>query len=411
MRILYVLSRFPNLTETFIHREILAMKQKGHDLVLASFFPPKNPASPEDPVVRELAGVAVRLGLLDWFKGAFAFIAFAIFRRGFAKKMGLFGLVRDCIKNPKAGLKSLMVLPFGIALSFLAEKHDAEVIHAHFASYPALGAMAASCASGIPFGFTCHAHDLYLDIPFFRAKQNSAAYVIYSSRYLKNYACEKYALPQNIKGEVIYNGLDFENPVTDIYPQTDCFRVLAIGRLIHMKGFALLPDIAKAMHEKLDACVEFHVVGQGPMSVGIKKRAEALGVLDRFIFHGKLDPEQINPLWETAGALIALSLQAGCDHWDNIPTVIMEAFFHHVPVVASDIAGIPEMLGDGKFGLLVPEGDVEGFADALIKIYRDGALAKKLTQDAMSHGKLHFNANQNATMLTAVMKTAKEKKP
>ena len=133
-------------------------------------------------------------------------------------------------------------------------------------------------------------------------------------------------------------------------------RVFFAGRLSSEKGIGVLVDAVRMLSER-NVDIGLDIAGDGPE----QERLQALAAdLDNITFHGRLDKQGVNELFVSSAALVVPST------WhENQPMVILEAIAAGLPVVASDIGGISELVRDGETGALVPPGDATALANAL----------------------------------------------
>ena len=141
-------------------------------------------------------------------------------------------------------------------------------------------------------------------------------------------------------------------------------RVLAVGRLVGGKGFALLVDAVHALVER-GRDVALTVVGDGPSREHLHAQAARLGLGDRVEWVGALGQDEIRDAYARADVFCLPSFAEG------VPVVLMEAMAMEVPVVATRIAGIPELIEDGASGLLVTPARADELADALGRLVDD----------------------------------------
>ena len=174
---------------------------------------------------------------------------------------------------------------------------------------------------------------------------------------------------------VVYNGIDhaaFTAPQEkevirkEFNIPAGAFVVSCVSRLHHDKGADYLPDIANAAR----GCF-FLVAGDGPYMGLLSERIAKLGLNDRFILCGwRLDTPRI---LKASDAFILPSRE------ESFPQAALEAMAMKLPVVAADVGGVRELVEDGKDGLLIKPGDIEGYAKALERLMNDAQLRSRLS--------------------------------
>lgn len=150
----------------------------------------------------------------------------------------------------------------------------------------------------------------------------------------------------------------------------DSFVIGIIARLSPQKGhFGALEAFQKVHKEIPDAFLL--IVGEGELEEAIRQRVTSMGIEDRVVMTGyRKDIPEITRI---------LDISFNPSLWDSSPRSILEAVVCGVPVVATAVDGIPEMVSDGETGLLAPVGDTEAMAHCILRLKRDEKLRKRLT--------------------------------
>lgn len=353
---------YPVLSETFVVNEARALAQLGHDVEVLAHERPATPG-PDDggvPVVYREDDTTARRTL-------------AVARLALRHPLGV---ARDLLARPR-WRREENVPPLRL-LAPTFERIGGRHLHVHFAAASALDALRAHRILGTPYSVTAHAYDIYARPANLREKLEHAAFATtgceYTARTLREVA-------PAARVEVIVMGVDPERLRRASPPATGRV-VLAIGRLVEKKGFANLA--AAAAH--LDA--EVRVAGDGPLR----------DTLDGVTLLGALTPEQIAAELERAAVLAVPCVIAADGDRDSMPVVAKEALAMEVPVVASDIAGLPELI-EPAFGRLVPPGDPQALAAALDELL---ALSPEERAEMGRAGRAHVA--EHANLLTETKK-------
>ena len=160
-------------------------------------------------------------------------------------------------------------------------------------------------------------------------------------------------------------------------PDRSAMQILTIGRMVPKKGMEDgLRAVAALIRERPphERPIEYVILGDGPLRPRIEQMAAELGIADCVHLPGwKSRPEIVSAL-KAADVLLAPSITGENGDQEGTPVVIMEALASGVPVVSTRHAGIPEVVEDGTSGYLVREGEVSGLRDALCRLLRDGEL-------------------------------------
>lgn len=136
--------------------------------------------------------------------------------------------------------------------------------------------------------------------------------------------------------------------------------VLFVGRLHPVKGLEILLEAASILKKEKRLGFVIVLIGEGPLLQSLSNSAEALGISESVIFIGP-QPQTIVAQWMHAANLLCLP-----SHMEGLPNVILEALAQSLPVVASNVGGIPEVISHNKNGLLVPANQADKLAEALV---------------------------------------------
>lgn len=174
---------------------------------------------------------------------------------------------------------------------------------------------------------------------------------------------------------VIYNGVDLRHGKSVKTKTSSGFVIGILGRLVKMKGqeFALLA--LKLLQNKIPEA-ELILAGSGPDQAKLKRLAETLGISGKVKFVGAVPPAATAALLNGFDAILLPSL------WEGQPLVLLEAMREGVPIVASAVDGIPEVVRDNVEALLVPPRDVAQLARAIAMLYKDASLRERLRRAA-----------------------------
>jgi colanic acid/amylovoran biosynthesis glycosyltransferase len=152
----------------------------------------------------------------------------------------------------------------------------------------------------------------------------------------------------------------------------DRLAVLTVGRLVAVKGHAILLDAIRELRDRHGISVVLNVVGDGPRRVVLEAQARALGITDAVTFHGGVGQDDITAHYASADIFCLPSFAEG------VPVVLMEAMAMGIPVVASGVMGTPELVEDGRSGLLVRPGRPRALADGLARVAKSADLRLEL---------------------------------
>jgi glycosyltransferase involved in cell wall biosynthesis len=156
------------------------------------------------------------------------------------------------------------------------------------------------------------------------------------------------------------------------YP-TEELNILYIGQLEKQKGILFLISVLNDLSLKYK--FKLFIVGTGGLFNHLKEISQNKPWI---VFCGRLDNEDLKNIWQKANLTIVPSLL-----YENSPTVIYESLVNGVPVVASRIGGIPELVEDNKNGFLFEPKDKENLKEKLIKIFENPQILSNLKSEAL----------------------------
>lgn len=245
---------------------------------------------------------------------------------------------------------------------------DTARLHAHFANDAAALARYLAAATGLPYDVTAHAYDLYRD-PFLlgpNLRDASRIFTVTEANldWLRARAAGRRWDPSRM--EVLRCGIDLAGyGLRDAPPAAPPFRVLCPARLVDKKGHdVLLAATARLVAEGLDVVVE--LAGEGPLRETIHGRAVGLGIAERVRFLGMISVSEVRDRMRAAHAVVIASRVSSDGDRDGLPVALVEAAALGVPLVATAISGIPELV-TGETGWI----SVPGSPDALAGAMRD----------------------------------------
>jgi colanic acid/amylovoran biosynthesis glycosyltransferase len=241
-------------------------------------------------------------------------------------------------------------------------------VHAQFASSATDAALLAAELGGDSWSwsFTVHGPVEFYDVPGFQLpeKARRALFVACTSDFARSQV-QGFLDPEHWpKVEILRMGVDperFQPPAASRELRAGPLRLLTIGRLVGVKGQAVLLDaVAELSRRGVD--VELTMAGDGPEREPLGRRASDLGISERVEFAGPVGHDRTIELYREADVFCTSSFAEG------LPTVLMEAMATGLPVIATRIMGIPELVEDGVSGLLVAPARSDQLADAIERL-------------------------------------------
>jgi glycosyltransferase involved in cell wall biosynthesis len=422
-KVAYIVSRFPKITETFILYEILAMEKQGNQVEIYPLLRARNTAThPEGASMlqklverartQEDSPVLMHPEAVPLVERAnyHPFLSWPIFRAHLSylrRKPGaylgtLWTLLRANFGSINYFIGALGIFPKALYFAKLMEAAGITHIHAHFANHPAAAAFVIHSVTGIPYSFTAHGADLQVDQHMLCEKTAEADTVITISRYNKEFIIDKCGEQARDKVAVIYCGVDtgvFQPRSINKYHESGPLDILCIGTMYEVKGHMYLLKACRLLQERgID--FECNLVGDGPFKEVLKAQVTQSGLADKIHFRGQQTRTQIAEWLQRADVLSVPSIPTTSGRREGIPVVLMEAMSSSVPVVASDISGIPELVENEVSGLLVPPRDPKAIADAMERLHDDPTLRQRLGQAGRDKVVREFDLYTNAASLS-----------
>ena len=359
MKLLYVTVSLPfGEAETFTIPEIETLLSRGHEVKIVPVAPSRGPL--HHASVAALLPCAVKAPVIDA-----AMVGAAVSSLVTHPRQAL-RILRTLLRSrtPKIALKNLAVYPKGAWLARLATQWQADHIHAHWASVPATVAMIASELSGIPFSFTAHRWDI--------AENNLLADKTAQARFVRFIADDGLSTARAMgiagldrKATVIHMGVKLPSGATDKPIANDVAVLLCPAFLHPRKGHTYLLQAMRTLIDDGVAC-RLIVAGDGPSTAMLADEVNQLGLEGHVTFRGYVAHADLLQMYqrEEVDIVVLPSLHEG------IPVALMEAMAHGIPVVATRVGGVPELLSSGG-GVMVAPADASALAGAIGALLRN----------------------------------------
>lgn len=357
MKIAYVLNTYPLPSHSFIRRELRALEKGGVEVMrLAmrrSTLPLVDPRDREEEARTQYVLERGALGLL----GALAGRALRHPRR-FRSALRL--ALRAGRASHVGMLRHMIYLAEAAEVARRCEAGGIEHMHAHFGTNSAMVAMLANALGGPGYSFTVHGPEEF-DAPAALSlglKTDRAGFAVAISQFGRSQLCRWAAFDSWDRIKVVHCGIEpgaFAEPAP--LPEGP-LRIVSIGRFSEQKGQMLLIEAMARLH-RVDPSLHLTLVGDGELRGALERAIAARGLGAAVTLTGWLDEAGVRRELAASHALVLPSFAEG------LPMVVMEAMAAARPVIATTIAGLPELVRPGETGWLVPAGDVEALAGAV----------------------------------------------
>lgn len=393
--VLYVLKRFPRLSETFVLREILGLEAAGVRVLVDTLLPPEQgPSHPELTALRARVRYVPRHPKLRDWPALSAHVRVAV--RHPLRWAGLaVGSRRDNTwrRFVQAGLVAARIRSDGVG-------H----VHAHFATAACEVATMAARLADVTCSVTAHAKDIYhqSNAPHLARRLAGADAVVTVSAYNLdhlNRVLSATRRPPEVR--LIANGVPIGPSADPAASQT----LLCVARLVPKKGVDLLVDAAALLLERHPS-LHVDIIGDGPQREQLTAQVARLGLTGRVRLLGVATTADVLTAMAAARAVVLpCRIDADGDR-DGMPTVLVEALSRGVPVVSTDVVGVGELVHDGVTGLLVAPDDPVALAAALNRLLTDPALATRLGDNGRRLVRQQFRPEDSTRALVEVFAAA-----
>ena len=390
-RTAYVTLWYPKPSETFVVGEVAALRNLGMPVTVYTLYGRLSKHIGSDMEAK--CAPVVRLGSRSAWRGLAAMAWWhsnhkELFRSTARTVLGRFW--RDL---EQTGENSWAFLA-GCLLARMFQKDGVEHIHAGWANGPATAAWTASLLTGIPFSFTGRAGDIYPPDGALEEKIAAADFVRTDAGFNVDYL-RQFTKDRKDRIHLVRNMLSWDIPAPGEAPMSQPYRLLAIGRFVKTKGLDVLLDACALLRGK---GVDFRLTlaGSGRIEGALRKQAEKLGLADKVDFPGFVLHSKVPELIASHDIFVMPSKVSRTGDRDGLPTVIMEALISRVPVVATDVGGIREVVETGVTGMLVQQRNPAALADAILELASDREKALEMAERGKQRVAEFYDTARNA---------------
>jgi glycosyltransferase involved in cell wall biosynthesis len=258
--------------------------------------------------------------------------------------------------------------------------------------------------TGKPYSFTAHAHDIFLPNPYLSGNLTAAQTVVTISEYNRRFLISSGTPAKKIT--VIPCGLDLQEFCVQPDRTPAHGTIVSIGRLDPIKGFLSLIDACALLQERgvPFAC---EIVGEGPQRRELEQQIHAHGLREKFHLLGALSQAQVREVLARAELFVLPSVRTADGNQDGIPVALMEAMALGIPVISTQVSGIPELVIDEVSGLLIPPQDARALAAALERLLGNASLREKVAAGGSQMVRAHHDIALSAAQMQTVFDEAR----
>ncbi len=398
MRIAYLTGEYPRATDTFIQREVAALRQQGAQVETFSVRPTgeqhmvgesqKQERSqtfyilPPNPIKLLRAHLNLLLASPKRY-----FSALKLARE--TRLHGLRGNLYQLFYFLEAGI-----------LAHEIKRRQIPHLHNHFGDSSCSVAMLAAELGGFSYSLTLHGPYIFFKPYHWRLdeKINRALFVSCISNYCRSQAMIFSPIEQWNKLHIVHCGID-PALFKSVSHQGKGKRLLYVGRLAVVKGLPILLQSLAALKQN-HPDITLTVVGDGSDRTYLEQMTIDLDLSSNVNFVGYKSQSEVCKYFEETDVFVLSSFAEG------VPVVLMEAMAAGVPVVAPQIAGVSELVEDGVSGYIVPAGNTVSLTQSIEKLLNDAELRAKFGIAGRNKVEKEFNINIEVQKLYQVTSKA-----
>ncbi len=402
-KIAYIMSRFPNIPETFILREMIEIEGNGWEVALYPLiFQQQNithkEATPWISRVRLLPFISISVltaNIRTLFQSPLTYCSIWWY------------IFKGNITSLNFLIRGIILLPKAVYAADIMQQEKISHIHAHYASHPALVAWIIHKLTGISYSVTVHAHDIFVRTAMLKTKLKDADFIVSISLYNRKYLAKIVGPWVRDKIHIIHCGIlqDYYAPREKVFNQKSMFEIISIGSLQPYKGYSYLIKACVLLRDK-DIIFRVRIVGSGEEYSALKKLITEEQLESSIELLGALAQDEVAQILPEVDCYIQPSIITPSGKMEGIPVSLMEALACELPVVATDLSGIPELVRPGETGYLVPPADATALADALIAVYTHPEKAVRMAVEGRKLVLKEFQLKSNVKRLALLFKEA-----
>ncbi|MGP1375880.1 MAG: glycosyltransferase family 4 protein [Almyronema sp.] len=391
MRIAYLTGEYPRATDTFIQREVAALRQLGVNIQTFSVRQPDKAhwVGPEQKAERDRTLYLLPANFISVLFTHLALLLSSPFC--YLKALSL--AKQTCQPGIKGALYQAFYFAEAGILAAHIKKLGIQHLHNHLASSSCTVAMLAAQLGNFTFSFTLHGPHIFFE-PYrwqLGEKIKQALFVSCISHFCRSQGMLFAPVETWSKMHIVHCGVD-PDLFTATHNPTDKVKLLYVGRLAAMKGLPILLESLAQLHST-QPNLQLTVVGDGEERASLEANVQQMGLQTVVEFVGYQSQSAVRQYLQQTDIFVLPSFAEG------VPVVLMEAMATAVPVIATRIAGISELVEEGVSGYLVPPGDVYALQQKICLLAENAELRQQLGQAGRRQVKEAFNLKTEAQKL------------
>ncbi|MCB1121370.1 MAG: glycosyltransferase family 4 protein [Verrucomicrobiae bacterium] len=388
LRVIYICTTFPKLSEQFIQREVDGLRGLALNLEIISLWGGD----------RLYKGIPIRTFPKIQLLHLIWTLPWAIIRQP-ASLLNTLGKFFSG-KPPSALNFFETLLGYGYALvSWVSIKKDPpDLVHGIWATSPVSAAYFLNSLTGVPYSMGAHAFDVFEDGGDWHLKEklDRARMVHSSSQNTAQQLIRWGADPEKVK--VIRRGLTEFPKFKPLRKNRRPIRIVSVGRLVEKKGFFYQLDIYKALKQNGVPYLA-RLVGSGDLDVPLRDYRDKSGLHNDVEFWGQLTFDAVQKQLFWADLFLFTGRISSKGDRDGLPNVIGESMAHGVVVLTTEVGATTEAVRDQETGLVLPADDVEAWVAVVDLLMRDDQRMEYLRTNGREWVEENFDAHKNSKQL------------
>lgn len=394
-RLAYLTGEYPRATDTFIQREVAALRAEGFSI---DTFAVRRPGPDHLTGPEQHRGQASTTYLLELARSPALPIAHvtAVLRRPGRYLRALALALRTGRPGIRGSVYQLIYFVEAVLLAQQLLKRRIDHLHNHFGDSSCTVAMLAAEAAGLPFSFTLHGSGIFFEAKSWRLDEKlaRASFCACISHFTRSQAAIFAGAEHHDRLHLIHCGVE-PHRLASVTHDGQGTRLIFVGRVVETKGLSDLFDAMGPLVERWPD-LTLTVVGDGPDRAALAQQAQRSGLAQQVEFTGTKAQGDVTGLLAAADVFVLPSYAEG------VPVVVMEALGAGVPVVATFVGGITELVEDDVTGYLVRPTDADHLADRIARLVEDPALRTRLGQAGRSKVEAEFDSRIEARRLATL---------
>ncbi len=400
MRIAYFTNTYPRATDTFIRREVIGLRQRGFDVLTYSVRKTGSDHDVDSEVIQEKKNTQYLLPF-NLFSLVFTGIGLFLSTPLIFIKTKLLAL-----KTARPGIKGhfLQIVYFLEAIALAKKlKHDKiDHLHNHLGDNSGNVTLFAAKLAGIPFSISIHGPHIFFDGLHWALDKKTE-----HSKFISciGHFCTSQMMLYSDKAHwskfnIVRCGVDLKQFEFKT-PERKATKLVYVGRLSAEKGVPILFESLNLLKAQ-NIEVELTLLGDGEDRAFLENLAKEMDVDDRVIFGGFVDQETIANTLRASDIFVLPSFAEG------IPVALMEAMAIGIPVIATYVGGITELVIDGETGQVVSPSDPVSLSDAIARYADDQTFCKRIAAQARTKVEEEFNIEDQVDKLATLFSADSE---